>query len=572
MPEPLDHPAVTDKLPYQPQGATATPRVEVHWDRYHDYTSATKLLEALAKAFPDRARLVSLGSSYGHRQMWVLTITNFKTGTDADRPAMWIDGGIHANEIQASEVVLYTAWYLLEMYDSVPRVRELVDGRTFYLMPMMSPDSRDAHFYEPNTTHSPRAGQRPIGDAREGAERDDPRDDPRDDLDRDGSLTEMRIRDPNGRYKPDPDYPELLVPAKPDERGSYTLLGQEQFDRPGEGKVDRAKRTYYDPNRDWPWHWAPQYVQSGAYRYPLSIPENRLVADFIMAHRNIAAAQSYHNAGGMILRGPGVKGDHFEPGDIGRFDVIGKRGERILPGYRYLNVAEDLYECFGAEIDWLYTMQGVMAITNELFPPSSFYHQKPGSGYLASEEQLHEFNRDLLLGAGIVEWHAVNHPLYGRIEVGGPKKNWGRQPPSFMLEEECHRNMAFSLYQADQMPLVKVQSLDVKQLDGGLTQVSAVIANDRMLPTHADVDLAHDITPPDLVTIEGPTLHVVAGLISPDQFFEQGEEQKHHPATLRLKNVPGLGATYVRWIVSGGGPYTVRARSYKGGSDERRGP
>ena len=152
-----NHPSLDNILPYQPQGATSTPKVDAHWDRYHDYTAATHLLSELAKAYPDRAKLTSLGKSYGNRQMWVLTVTNFKTPTaETDKPAFWIDGGIHANEIQASEVVLYTAWYLLEMYDRSPMVRRLLDERTFYLMPMMSPDSRDAHFYEPNSTHSPR--------------------------------------------------------------------------------------------------------------------------------------------------------------------------------------------------------------------------------------------------------------------------------------------------------------------------------------------------------------------------------------------------------------------------------
>ena len=170
-------------------------------------------------------------------------------------------------------------------------VRRLVDQRTFYLMPMMSPDSAsDARtLYEPNSTHSPRPGQRPIGDARDGAIGDD---DPRDDLDHDGSITEMRIRDPNGRSKPDPDFPERMIPARPDEKGSFTMLGSESFNRPGEGKLYRVRRGYYDPNRDWPWHWEPNYVQPGAYRYPFSILENRMVADFVMAHRNIAGARS----------------------------------------------------------------------------------------------------------------------------------------------------------------------------------------------------------------------------------------------------------------------------------------
>jgi hypothetical protein len=564
---PVHHPSLEGAVPYQPQGATATPKVEAHWDRYHDHAAASKLLQELAKAHPDRARLASLGNSYGGREMWVLTVTNFQKAGDGDKPAMWIDGGIHANELQASEVVLYTAWYLLEMYDRVPFVKQLVDNRTFYLMPMMSPDSRDAHIHEPNTTHSPRRGQRPVGDDREGAVRDDPRDD----LDHDGSLTEMRVRDPNGRYKPDPEYPEMMIPAKPDEKGSYTLLGRERFDRPGEEKIYRARRDYYDPNRDWGWHWEPDYIQSGAYRYPFSVLENRMVADFIMAHRNIAAAQSYHNAGGMILHGPSVKGDTYEPADQAIYDVIGHRGEKMLPGYKYMNVANDLYECYGAEIDWLYKMQGVFALTNELFTPFNFYRRTSGDGEgFGHGDQQHEFNRDLLLGDGLVPWHEVEHPLYGRIEVGGAKKNWVRQPPSFLLEEECHRNMAFSFYHADQIPLVKVQKIDVKPLDGGLAQVTAVISNERMIPTHSAADVANKITPPDLVSLTGPKLRVLAGLSAPDQFFERSKEQKRRPSVIRLDTIPGMGAMYIRWIIEGAGPYAVKVQSYKGGTDEMK--
>ncbi|HEV2969696.1 MAG TPA: M14 family metallopeptidase [Pirellulales bacterium] len=565
----VSHPSLEGVVPYQPQGATATPKVEAHWDRYHDHAAASKLLQQLAKAFPERARLSILGKSFGGREMWVLTITNFRKGNDADKPAFWIDGGIHANEIQASEVVLYTAWYLLEMYDRVPFVRQLVDDRTFYLMSMMSPDSRDAHMYRPNSTHSPRPGQRPVGDDREGAVRDDPRDD----LDKDGNLTEMRVRDPNGRYKPDPGFPEMMVPAKPDEKGDYTLLGQERYDRPGEGKVYRARRDYYDPNRDWGWHWEPDYVQSGAYRYPFSVLENRMVADFIIDHLNIAGAQSYHNSGGMILCGPGVKGDSYESADLEVFDAIGHRGEKMLPGYKYMNVAKDLYECYGCEIDWLYKLRGVFALTNELFTPFNFYRRASSEDtFSGGDDKLHEFNRDLLMRDGIVPWHEVEHPLYGWIEVGGLKKNWLRQPPSFLLEEECHRNMAFSLYHADQLPLVKVQKIEVKPLAGGLSQVTAVISNERMIPTHSAADVANKITPPDLVTLSGPKLKVLAALNATDQFFENAKEQKRRPSAIRLDTIPSMGAMYVRWIVGGAGPFTVKVQSYKGGSDERSRP
>jgi hypothetical protein len=39
------------------------------------------------------------------------------------------------------------------------------------------------------------------------------------------------------------------------------------------------------------------------------LTETKAVKDFIVNHSNIAGAQSYHNYGGMFLRGPGAKED-----------------------------------------------------------------------------------------------------------------------------------------------------------------------------------------------------------------------------------------------------------------------
>src|SRR5205085_9723258 len=97
-----------EKSPYKALGAPSNPKVVAHWNRYHDYGESARLLQDLARAHPKFARLQSIGKTYGDREMWVITITNFEKGPDADRPAFWIDGAIHANEIQATEVALYT--------------------------------------------------------------------------------------------------------------------------------------------------------------------------------------------------------------------------------------------------------------------------------------------------------------------------------------------------------------------------------------------------------------------------------------------------------------------------------
>ena len=551
--------------PYQPMGAPADPKVPARWNRYHDYAEATKLLEALAAGHPQRARLQTLGQSFGGREMWLLTITSFDQGDDRSKPAFWIGSAIHANEIQGTEVALYTAWYLLEMYGRNPLITRLVQQRTFYLVPMMSPDSRDAHMYRPNTSSRPRSGQRPVDDDRDGLVDEDGADD----LDGDGHITQMRVRDPNGRYKPHPEYPHLMIRTEDDERGQYRLLGTEGFDNDGDGQVNEDGDGYYDPNRDWAWQWQPGHIQRGAYRYPFSILENRMAADFVMSHPNIAGAQHYHNSGGMILRGPGTKEDRYESDDVAVLDAIAKKGALMLPGYRTLNTATGLYQVYGGEGDWCYQMQGFYCFTNELFTPLNYF-RKSTSGSTARKEEKEAFDKYLLFGQGTVPWKEVDHPQYGKVEVGGFKKSWGRQPPSFLLEEECHRNMAFTLYHADQMPQVEIQSVEVKPAGGGLSEVTAAVANLRLTPTRAAVDVKRKITPPDVVAISGKDLKVILGLWSTDCFFRNAKEQKRRPEKMQIASIPGMGAVHVRWLVRGKGPYAVTVQSVKGGTDQRR--
>lgn len=545
-----------DRPPYKAMGAPVQPKVPAQWNQYHDGAATAALLKALADAHPEQARLESIGTSYEGREMQVIVITNFAKGDVTRKAGFWIDGCIHANEIQATEVCLYTAWFLLEMYGKNELVTRLVDDRVFYILPILSPDSRDAHFYEPNTTHSPRSGQRPVDDDRDGqVDEDGP-----DDLDGDGSITEMRIRDPLGRWKESEKHKGVLVAVEPGQQGEFTRLGFEGIDNDGDGRVNEDGDGGYDPNRNWGWNWQPEYVQGGAHNYPFSILEDRFAADYITAHPNIAGAQSYHNSGGMILRGPGAKDDAFDGRDLDVMMAIAKEGEKILPGYRSMNIAEELYEVYGGEVDWLYATQAVFPFTNELFTNENFF-RKP----LDAEHDQVAFDRLLLFNEGTAPWREVDHPLYGKIEVGGWKKNWIRQPPSFLLEEECHRNMAFTFYHADQLPQVAFREVDIQPLPGGLQQVTVHVVNERTIPTRAGFAAQHNVTRPDLMRISGPQLQVVAGLTSDSRFFERPQEQERRPEALRIESIPGHGAVHARWIVTGSGPLKIEYDSVKAG-------
>ena len=542
-------------------GAPSNPKVQIAWNRYNDYAGITDICRRLAAAHPGLVRMESIGRSTQGREMWALVVTSAK-GDAAAKPGYYIDGNIHSNEIQGTEVALYTAWYLAEMYGKVEMITELVDTRVFYIVPTINPDAREHFMTQPNDAHSPRSGLAPRDDDGDGLFDEDGDDD----LDGDGNITDMRRRDPNGRWKADPRDPRLMVRAEPGEQGEFERLGSEGFDNDGDGQVNEDGPGYYDPNRDWGWNWQPRYVQFGADRYPFTFVETRNVRDFILSHPNIAGAQSYHNAGGMILRGPGAEEDAptYSQRDIGVYDALGKLGEDVLPGYKYMTTYKDLYTTYGGEIDWLFSMRGIFSFTNELWSSFNMFGRKENEDDLfGSDREQYRFDRELLFGEGVVDWHEIDHPQYGKVEVGGTTKNWTRINPTFMLEEMAHRNMAFTLYHAWHMPKLEVQQVSTRSIGGGLTEVTATVANSRIIPTHSEWDVKNRITPPDYISISGGK--VLSGAIVVNRNLGLADEQRVRPERLEVASIPGQGYVTLRWIVSGSGPYTVTVESQKGG-------
>jgi hypothetical protein len=539
-------------------GTPHQPKVEVAWNRYYTYDGIVDIMQKIAKAHPKLAKLQSIGKSVEGRDIWSLAISDYETGNPDRKPAMYIDGNIHSNEIQGAEFSLYTAWYLTEMFGELPFIKELLQDKTFYIVPTINPDARDNFMKEPNTPHSPRSGMLVLdndGDGEAGEDRFD-------DLNGDNHITLMIRKSPSGKYIKDPQDARRLIEVGPDEKGDYEMLGYEGIDKDGDGKVNEDGIGYYDPNRDWGWKWQPDYVQRGAYKYPFSLPESRSVANFVISHPNIAGAQSYHNYGGMILRGPGAEEDKdtYNAEDVKIYDAIAKKGEEMIPGYRYLVVYKDLYSVFGGELDWFYGGRGIYTYTNELMVSYLYFHKSE-----EREDQDEELKVDKLLtfGDAFVPWAEYAHPQFGTIEVGGFKKNFSRAHPGFLLEQDAHRNMAFTIYHGYHTPKLSVLEVQEKSLGGGLTEVTATIYNERLMPTHSSQDLKYKIERPDYVSIRGAK--VVAGMVVENADFNIVKEQKNHPEKIAVDNIPGMGTVKVRWLVSGSGNYTISVDSAKGG-------
>lgn len=539
-------------------GALDERKVEVAWNRFYDHAGMGDILTRLHKAFPDFTRLYSIGKSVQGRDIWCIEVTSRNVGDPDRKPGMYIDGNIHGNEVQAGEAVAYTAWYLCHQYGRLEKVTALLDRCVFYLVPTINPDARDFWFHAAYSSRSSRTGLEPTDDDRDGLMDEDDYDD----LDGDGVITQMRIKDPFGRYKPHPNYPDyLMVKVEPDEPGQYSMLGGEGIDNDGDGRINEDRRGGYDMNRNWAFDWQPNYVQYGAKDYPFSQPETQAVAKFVLSHPNIAAAQSYHNSGGMILRGPGREGGQISGRDDRVLKLIAERGEKILPYYRSMIIWKDLYTVWGGELDWFYGGRGILAFTNELWTSRNLY-KTPGA---PSDEQQAEFIEYVLMGDGLIPWREYDHPTYGKIEIGGRRKQWGRIPPSFLLEEELHRNMAFTLYHAEMMPLLKIHEIAVEKLDKNLFKIWVTVENQRLIPTRTDQDITHHISPPDIVSIKGNDIKVLSAGRVTDKFFKHVQPVKRRPERVEMNTIGGMDSAIVQFVVEGKGNFTITVDSAKGG-------
>ncbi len=93
---------------------------QVRFDTYYRYDELTQILHAYAEEYPHLVRIESIGKSYEGRDIWLLTLTNFKTGPAEEKPALWVDGNIHASEVSPSTACLYLIHRLVNAVRHAP--------------------------------------------------------------------------------------------------------------------------------------------------------------------------------------------------------------------------------------------------------------------------------------------------------------------------------------------------------------------------------------------------------------------------------------------------------------------
>ena len=408
----------------------AAQKVAISFNDYHGYAKTAAYVKDVARAYPSITKLLEIGRSNMGRPVYVLVISNMKTGTTIDahvvlrnmrkegvknvqpmkpyqgKPGFWICGSTHGNEYTGTEVCLYIIDKLVSGYGSDDEVTRIVNDQTFYVCPVVNPDGLFNSLEKgiPQRQNSMKKDDDEDGKVNE---------DGYDDLNGDGHITRFRYKDPKGQYIIDDEDPRLMIRLRREQKTDkprYSVI-MEDKDNDKDGKRGEDSERGIDLNRNFPEGWFRDNTMAGGQGdYPTSAPETQAIAEFFTNHTNILMAQNYHTAGGFTYRPMGTAPPtQLHPKDVAIFDfIMGKKyleiiGEEVpkawqkpealnmfkeelkktsknkyaisrgyvLPrGWRasYSEERDRRYN-YGMATDWMYMQLGIYAVTTELWNP-----------------------------------------------------------------------------------------------------------------------------------------------------------------------------------------------------------
>ena len=459
------------------------------YDHYYDYDEVTSVLKHFEKEYSQYMTLESICITEENKNVWAVALTNKKTGDMLSKPAFYMDGNHHAGEVTGSMACIHFIDTILTNSND-KFYSQLLDEKTIYVIPKMSPDGSDEYLHTANKLRSVnRMYPKKLSDGLHS-----------EDIDNDGMILMMRVPSPYGAWKKS-DNEFVMSKRMPDdvEGEFYNIYPEGMIENYDEQHITIGKEKWgLDFNRNYPFGWFIEARQPGAGKYPLSNPENKAVADYVINHPNICSVLTMHTTGGVLVYPPGtMPSNKANQEDMRMFKEIGTMATEEM-GYPVVNIFDAFLTdtenySSGAFDDWCYHTQGIPAYTVELWNvkersgcPELWPVQRDKTDAQKEEEFLKVVSWiQENCPEYLVPWKKVQHPQLGEVEVGGINFKFSCQncPPKFLLQE-MEKTTSFALRYTQVLPKLDCEDIKVTALSNDIYQIETVISNKGYLPTY----------------------------------------------------------------------------------------
>lgn len=515
---------------------------------YHSYAQLTQTVKKMAQAHPNLVQLISVGKTSRGKDIWGLILSNRKKGDPDEKAAVCVVGNIDGNHLIGSEIICFTARYLLENYAETDSIQTLLDNQTFYLIPRVNIDAAETMFQSPLFEQS--QTNTPVDDDYDGlVDEDRP-----EDLNGDGLITMMRVPDIKGEWVADSLDARLLRKADSalGELGKYRLQ-TEGIDNDGDELINEDPCGGVDLNKNFP-HNYPQF-EKGTGKYMLSEPESRALVEFILAHQNITQILVYGNHDNLITppksSSPAPKSvkkqkkpEKSSPiTEIDADDIfIYQRVSAVYKKLTQIEATPVLAQDKGAFHQWGYFQFGVPVYCARVWwPPTPPKLQaatdssqtdstknlksKPaspekGKKQCSKKKKQPEKSDDKkwltwidqnLPDRGFINWQAFQHPTLGVVEIGGFKPFLRTNPPAAQIADFAQRHTNFTLFLASLFPKLHIDKVKVEKRGDSVYRISVEIMKTGFLPSLTTFAEKHRIARPTLARLIAGDARLLAG-------------------------------------------------------------
>lgn len=261
---------------------------------YHNHQQVQSFMKNLQAKHPQQVALHNIAQSPGGREVTIIEIGKSLT----DGPAIFVGANFEGITPLATEGALFLAQFLIDSAQYRSSVK-------WYILPCGNPDAAQNYFA--NTRLKSTLNAMPVN-----IDVDDQTDeDGYEDLNKDGFITMMRKKAPDGDHRISDEDPRLLVKADPlkGERGMYKLF-TEGIDNDGDGLYNEDEPGGVNPGINFPHDF--QHFNKEAGLWPGYAPETYGVMKFIYDHPEIVMTITFGESN-LLLDLPQEGRTDFDP-------------------------------------------------------------------------------------------------------------------------------------------------------------------------------------------------------------------------------------------------------------------